>query len=170
MAGRLVWIALRVGNLSPAEKLVLIAFADAADRAGRAWPSVDRVSDLVGVDRRTVQRAIAVLIRRRLLVRDGPANGGRAKSVRYLVALDGPDKGRQGAAVSDGDNGENRIPQRAARRRGLDPERAATNRGLLPPDPKGYKGEPDSHFSTMRSGPRTNTTEFLADVLKRLAS
>lgn len=49
--------ALHVSGISPSERLVLIAYADHADKRGYCWPSVDRLAEITGLSRATVTRA-----------------------------------------------------------------------------------------------------------------
>jgi hypothetical protein len=69
-------------DLDASTKLVLLALADHANEEGLSWPSLDRLAERTGRDRRTVQRSIAKLERRELLRRE-PAAGTR--STRYRL-------------------------------------------------------------------------------------
>lgn len=48
-------------NVPPTERLVLLALADAANDAGRCWPSVLTLCSKTGLSERTVQRCLAEL-------------------------------------------------------------------------------------------------------------
>ena len=50
-----------VPDVSPAQKLVLLALANYADERGRCWPSIRTVSDRTCLARRTVSRALETL-------------------------------------------------------------------------------------------------------------
>lgn len=54
-------------DLKPVPKLVLVVLADAANDQGICWPSIATLADKTGVTRRTVQRAIQLLICRKLI-------------------------------------------------------------------------------------------------------
>lgn len=60
-------LALYVDGLSSSEKLVLIAYAEHANRHGYAWPSAQRLADVTGLSRATVTRANASLRKRGLI-------------------------------------------------------------------------------------------------------
>jgi hypothetical protein len=69
-------------DLDASSKLVLLALADHANDDGLSWPSLDRLVERTGRDRRTVQRSILKLERRELVRRE-PAAGTR--STRYRL-------------------------------------------------------------------------------------
>lgn len=72
-ANRWAWM---VPNLKPAERLVLLCYADHANAHANAWPTNERVAIFTGLSRRTVQRALEALVDRRLLALLG--RGGRS--------------------------------------------------------------------------------------------
>lgn len=68
-------------NLSPTEKLVLLAVADCASDEGFAWPSVATLARKTGCGERTVQRSLRAAEQSGLLV----ADGYHGKTVRYRL-------------------------------------------------------------------------------------
>jgi hypothetical protein len=56
----LAW-ALRQAGLKPTEKLVLIVLADHADGDATCFPSMRRISEIVGIQRRSIAKAVAHL-------------------------------------------------------------------------------------------------------------
>jgi DNA-binding transcriptional MocR family regulator len=80
----LVRRALRVPRLTPAEKIVLVEYAERANSEGIAWGSARKMAEDIGIRTRTVERARAQLVRRGLL-RVEQAGGGRTVSTRYYV-------------------------------------------------------------------------------------
>ena len=54
-------------DLKPVPKFVLVVLADAANDQGICWPCVATIAGAVGVSKRTVQRAIQLLINRELI-------------------------------------------------------------------------------------------------------
>lgn len=76
-----------VTGLAAGSKLVLLALADHADDDGRCWPAQDRLSEMTGLSRATVQRSLVALEELDLLTRE-PGSGRR--STRYTLAVEGP--------------------------------------------------------------------------------
>ncbi len=77
-------------GLAVTERLVLLGFANYADKSGRnSYPSVPTVADDCEVDERTVRRALRRLEARGFIERDGMddrAVGGR-RAVRYRIVM-----------------------------------------------------------------------------------
>lgn len=55
------------GDLTSAEKAVLLAYCNFSDPHGYCWPGVERIADMTGISPRTVKRARAALTERGLL-------------------------------------------------------------------------------------------------------
>lgn len=64
---------------------VLIDHAD--NKTGRCWPSVNRIAEILGICRRTVERHIKALQEAGLVLSNGQGRGrrGRFSSCRYVV-------------------------------------------------------------------------------------
>lgn len=65
--------------------LALIDHAD--NRTGRAWPSINRLADILGLCRRTVERHLQALQRAGIVLSNGQGRGkrGRFSVCRYVV-------------------------------------------------------------------------------------
>lgn len=75
-------------DLTPTEKLVLLAIADHADGDGICWPGMRKVSEKTGFARRTVIRAVESLEASGLIVVERRRTGaGRQTSNRYLLQV-----------------------------------------------------------------------------------
>ena len=80
-------------DLKPVPKLVLVVLADTANDQGICWPSIATLADKTGVTRRTVQRAIQLLIRRELITaRKRYRSDGSCSSNLYRLLLGRGDK------------------------------------------------------------------------------
>jgi hypothetical protein len=80
-------------NLKPVPKFVLVVLADAANDQGICWPCVATIAGKVGVSKRTVQRAIQLLINRELITAEQRyRSDGSCSSNRYRLLLDGGDR------------------------------------------------------------------------------
>jgi len=91
-------------QLRPTPKLVLLALADHADERGGCWPSLTRLAEITGLDRRTVTRCLNDLERVELIERDR-SSGGANRSTRYRLVVQGhcaPTKQRHSAPVEQG--------------------------------------------------------------------
>ena len=78
--------------LTPTLKLVVMALADAADDQGVCWPSVATLAKKCTVSTRTVQRALRVMIDRRLLIAEPrQRRDGSSTSNRYRLLIAGGD-------------------------------------------------------------------------------
>lgn len=90
---------------SDGERLVLLALADYANSEGIAWPKSATLAEKCATSVRTVERHLAALRERGMIVR--VARGGRGRGTTYevlpLTLLDGPEKVRQ---HDGGDSGE----------------------------------------------------------------
>ena len=74
-------------------KFVLVVLADAANDQGICWPCVATIAGAVGVSKRTVQRAIQLLINRELITAEQRyRSDGSCSSNRYRLLLDGGDR------------------------------------------------------------------------------
>ena len=74
-------------------KFVLVVLADAANDQGICWPCVATIAGKVGVSKRTVQRAIQLLINRELITAEQRyRSDGSCSSNRYRLLLDGGDR------------------------------------------------------------------------------
>lgn len=83
-------LAMRVleSDLSPALKPVAVTLALFGNDAGaRIYPSVDRLAHLVGLTRRTVERQLATLRSKGILIAQGPIEGGRLPGGRGRSVL-----------------------------------------------------------------------------------
>jgi hypothetical protein len=65
---------------------VLIAIASHADRGGQAYPSLARIAELTGIDRRGIPVEIAALVTAGLLLREPRA--GKTGANRYTIVFD----------------------------------------------------------------------------------
>ena len=70
-------------ELTPSQKLALLALAEHANDSGVCWPSLARLASLTGMGKRTVQRAIVDLEALNLLTKET----GKGKSARYKLDL-----------------------------------------------------------------------------------
>lgn len=70
MSGKLVGWAFDVERLSPMEKLVLLALADNADRAGVCWPSQAELARKTGLGERTIRTHLRTFEIRTLLTKE----------------------------------------------------------------------------------------------------
>ena len=76
-------------DATPTEKLVLLVIADHANAEGaNAYPSVERMAHMTGLSTRTVIRAVAALVRARLLIVRKVRGRGNAYNT-YLLAIKG---------------------------------------------------------------------------------
>lgn len=100
--------AWEVRNLTPSERLVLLALADCADREGRnAFRSESTIADHTQLGLRTVKRAIANLKTKRLIeVQELPV---QRRSTTYSLFPAGPDRG-EGRPVEHESRGANLAP------------------------------------------------------------
>ena len=79
-------------DLKPVPKFVLVVLADAANDQGVCWPRVSTIARKVGVTSRTVQRAIQLLIRRKLITAEQRyRSDGSCSSNLYRLLLEGGD-------------------------------------------------------------------------------
>jgi len=172
-------------GLKPSERLVLLALANHVnkERGGLAWPGTVRLARMTGLDRRTVQRALASLVNAYGLVQR-ELGGGRGQSSRYRLRLPSQN------AAPRRPSGQAAANERAAPcRGGAAPrsQRAAPRRengGSTPPDPgirSGYDpvrdpeataqkkrlGEPGEPHSGNEAAP-VPMRGALREVLKRL--
>jgi hypothetical protein len=97
MSNRALNWAWSIGDLSTAEKLVLIRLADRADSDGRCFPGLDSIAADCGVHRTTVVRAVRRLEELKLL--SVSRKGGRKNSNHYQLKL------LRGATESERGNG-----------------------------------------------------------------
>lgn len=81
MSVRIMSAIWEMGQLSPTEKLVLLALADWSNDAGECWPSIARVAEKTGVGTRTVQRAIRKAEKEGIVKRDEVLGKGN----RYTI-------------------------------------------------------------------------------------
>mgnify|MGYP002626830334 CR=1 FL=1 len=73
--------------LPPNQRLVLLAYADAAEHDGtRSFPGEERLSDMTGYSRSQVQRITTELVKLGVLVRVKP--GFRGQRAEFAVDLD----------------------------------------------------------------------------------
>lgn len=70
-------------------------------KSGEAWPSNATLAVELGVDRRTIQRALALLVERRHLTVIGSRRGGRRHSNHYQLRLDN----KQAETLNDNQKG-----------------------------------------------------------------
>ena len=54
-------------DITPTQKLILLALADRADENNRCWPSISRLTTDTGFDRKAIYRAIEALAAKGLL-------------------------------------------------------------------------------------------------------
>ncbi|MCU0974069.1 MAG: DnaT-like ssDNA-binding domain-containing protein [Burkholderiales bacterium] len=71
-------------EVSPPQKLVVLALAEHADEFGDCWPSLTRLSDLTGLARSTVTEALAALETARLIDRQ---RGSSGRTTRYRLLI-----------------------------------------------------------------------------------
>ena len=64
---------------------VLIAIAAHADRQGRAFPSLARIAEMTGIDRRGIPIEVAALVRAGFLLREPRASKNGVN--RYTIVL-----------------------------------------------------------------------------------
>lgn len=94
-------------NLKPIPKSVLVVLGDHANDAGVCWPRIAIIAEKVGVSKRTVQRAIHLLVQRGLItVEQRYRSDGSHSSNRYRLHLD------RGVTVSPPPDGSDSTPGR----------------------------------------------------------
>lgn len=86
-------------NVSPSEKILLLALADHADSEGVCWPSLDRMQEMTGLNRSTVTRNLKALESMGIIYRER-SKGGSGLSTRYRLNT----KQVQGATVAHGNS------------------------------------------------------------------
>jgi pyocin large subunit-like protein len=80
-------------DLRSTPKFVLMVLADAANGQGVCWPRVSLIAGRVGASKRTIQRAIQLLVRRGLItVEQRYRDDGSCSSNLYRLLLEGDDK------------------------------------------------------------------------------
>jgi hypothetical protein len=79
-------------DLKPIPKFVLVVLGDAANDQGFCWPRTSTIAGKVGVSTRTVQRAIQLLAKHKLItVEQRYRSDGSCSSNLYRLLLDGGD-------------------------------------------------------------------------------
>jgi Helix-turn-helix domain len=79
-------------DLTPSEKLLLLAMADHANDAGtRVYPSIERLVWKTGLGERTVYRTMRILEGDGIVVKEAQG-GGRGKTTHYRLVLEKADK------------------------------------------------------------------------------
>jgi hypothetical protein len=135
-------------SLPPAPKLVLLALADIADDVGVCWPGQHAIAGKCSIATRTVQRLIAALDGRGLLIIEPRyrADGSRSSN-RYRLPLDTPhDK------LSGGDDPDVRGDTTSVSRGGDTGvvARTTTEPSIEPPPPR--NGHSQEHEATGGGG------------------
>lgn len=156
-------------GLDPSSKLVLLSLADHANDDGESWPSLERLSERTGRDRRTVQRAVAALEARGLVERE-PAKGVRSTRYRLLV------QGRHDTTPTGGTTPPLADEPEVAPRRlrgGTTPpggrHHATSRDGTTPPEPSEPStepsGNPHASLAPLAQAPTTRPRNELWDAL-----
>jgi len=90
-------------DLPPNQRLVLLAYADAAEHDGtEIWPGHERLTAMTGYSRSQVERITRDLIAAGVLVR--VTKGYRGRRARFAIPLDHPTFVSQDATQSDPDS------------------------------------------------------------------
>ena len=94
MSSTSVAAVLKPRGLSPAERVILWAFAEVSDDAGYSWRSIDTVAVLAELDERHVRRLV-IGLRKRAYLDQTYQGGGRGRPALYrvlpTVLIDDPD-------------------------------------------------------------------------------
>lgn len=90
MSRQAIAAALAREDLVSGERLVAFSLASFADRVNRAWPGTPAAAARAGLSRSRFLEAREQLVRRGLIVVDGPARGrGRASTIALVFAGQG---------------------------------------------------------------------------------
>lgn len=103
--------AWRQPDLTPSERLVLVALADHASNDGACWPGLRGLAEKVDLTRRTVRRIVASLEERELLQREQRRDGdGRQTSNLIVLQMtDTPVASDRGEEVTDDRGGRSPV-------------------------------------------------------------
>ena len=142
-------------SLSPVQKLVLMALADAADDEGVCWPSVATLARKSCVSKRTVQRTLQALIDAELLHAEARFRGDHSRSSnRYRLAMEGGDN--LSRAPDSPDTGP-MTPASPGRDAGVTPR---TTKRTLIESPQPTNAEPGlDHSEEIRRDPQPSCGE-----------
>jgi hypothetical protein len=136
-------------GLKPAEKFVLVAYADHADHKGEnIYPSIKTIAKKTGYDRRTVQRITRKLEKLEVLIKNGTGKGGRSNTTNYSINMGL--KGDSLTPFEDDEKGDS-LTERAT----LDPLKGDS----VPPEPSLTVQEPSLSESCENSPNINDLTE-----------
>jgi hypothetical protein len=102
-----IWAA--SAKITPQGWQVLTAICAHVDPAGWAWPSLDRIAAMTGIERKNVPRIITELEDAGLIHRTR-GTGGRGNSTRYQVVFKGPEMFSKTSSLQEDVSSENSLP------------------------------------------------------------